>query len=206
MPTVTQEEFIRTNNVMGYNDPFGSVATILPDKCLLTQNVANTAKPLKQYQNILTNGTLFIGGINVIENNDFLELYNITAIVSVCTVDEMNSFNLNKKIKHCVLNIEDISRPEIFINGELYCKNECDFIHQEIQNNGRVLVHCVAGMSRSALVVAIYLMLYHKFDFDDETVNSVIKYLKSRRGCINIYPHAIYQLQKYDKLKPYINT
>ena len=42
-----------------------------------------------------------------------------------------------------------------------------DLIHQVHRNNGKVLVHCVAGVSRSATLCIAYLMKYHNMSLFD---------------------------------------
>lgn len=56
-------------------------------------------------------------------------------------------------------------------------------IHEGIQNGQRVLIHCAAGISRSPMVVACYLVKSGKmWDFDQS-----IEFVQSRRKCVD--PH-----------------
>ena len=60
-------------------------------------------------------------------------------------------------------------------------------IHTHVQNQQKVLVHCMMGMQRSCAVVACYLMKYHAF-----TPAEVVTYIQSRRPiaffkCINFW-------------------
>ena len=70
--------------------------------------------------------------------------------------------------------------------------NIVDQIHFEISNENPVLVHCAAGVSRSASAVIGYLMKYEKMSFDD-----AYKHVKSLRSCINPNSGFVDQLKKY---------
>ncbi|XP_030920928.1 dual specificity protein phosphatase 26 [Geospiza fortis] len=53
-----------------------------------------------------------------------------------------------------------------------------DFIHQAL-NEGRILVHCAVGVSRSATLVLAYLMIRHHMPLVE-----AIKTVKDHRGII----------------------
>jgi dual specificity phosphatase 12 len=50
--------------------------------------------------------------------------------------------------------VEDVDYADLLI----WLPSACAFIDQALRYGGRVLVHCVQGLSRSATVVAAYLM------------------------------------------------
>ncbi|CDW78924.1 protein-tyrosine phosphatase [Stylonychia lemnae] len=54
------------------------------------------------------------------------------------------------------------------------------FIQDAVSKNGKVFVHCYAGVSRSATIVIAYLMLEHGLSF-----SAAIKLVKSKRPFIN---------------------
>ena len=61
-------------------------------------------------------------------------------------------------------------------------------LRKEHASGKRILVHCFAGMQRSAAVVAMYLVAVHRC-----TTDEAIAYIKSRRpvafmGSVNFYP------------------
>ncbi|CAG9315256.1 unnamed protein product [Blepharisma stoltei] len=72
---------------------------------------------------------------------------------------------------------------------------ECNsWIENAIQNNGKVLVHCSQGISRSCAVVTAYLMYKKKF-----TAINALQYVKDRHRDSNPNIGFIKQLQVYEK-------
>lgn len=55
-------------------------------------------------------------------------------------------------ITHMRIPVEDVDYADLLI----YLPRACAFIEEALQYGGRVLVHCVQGLSRSAAVVAAY--------------------------------------------------
>lgn len=55
-----------------------------------------------------------------------------------------------------------------------------DFIRDAIAKDGKVFVHCYAGVSRSATIVIAYLMFEHGLSY-----SAAIKLVKSKRPFIN---------------------
>lgn len=71
-----------------------------------------------------------------------------------------------------------------------------DFIDEALQTGGCVLVHCNAGVSRSAAVVMAYLIKK-----EGMTVNDAFSFLRSKRPAICPNPGFLIQLQCfYDSL------
>ena len=75
--------------------------------------------------------------------------------------DEHYYSDVNIKFKGLRLNdvwTEDIAR---------YFEESAQFIDDAINGNGKVLVHCLAGVSRSATIVIAYIMSRHKKPADE---------------------------------------
>ena len=72
-----------------------------------------------------------------------------------------------------------------------------DFIHQRLENNEPVMVHCLAGLGRTGTILACYLVKYEKMSGDD----AITKIRKERSGSIQSYSQEeiIFRFEKFIK-------
>ncbi|MCL4148508.1 UNVERIFIED_CONTAM: hypothetical protein GTU68_013577, partial [Idotea baltica] len=70
----------------------------------------------------------------------------------------------------------------------------CEFIQASVVAGGRVLVHCNAGVSRSASVVIAYLMRQYCMTFDE-----AFRFVKHRRSFIRPNEGFVQQLKLYEQ-------
>ena len=68
------------------------------------------------------------------------------------------------------------------------------FIRNAFMEGGRVLVHCHAGISRSATTVISYLMSEHGL-----LLNAALQFVRNKRWFINPNPGFIKQLQSFER-------
>ena len=69
------------------------------------------------------------------------------------------------------------------------------FIHEAVSSGGKVFVHCMAGVSRSATVLAAYLIRFHGLSPDE-----AIALLIERRPIVNPNPGFRKQLEDYHRV------
>ena len=69
-----------------------------------------------------------------------------------------------------------------------------DAIHNQ---EGKILVHCICGASRSATILASYIIYKAKGKVN---VSDALKYLKQKRELVDPNPGYIKQLEKYSKI------
>lgn len=80
-----------------------------------------------------------------------------------------------KDTKYLHVPTEDLSAPDIEqIDGAV------DFIHERINQNEPVMVHCAAGIGRTGTILACYLIKYQKYS----AKNAIEKVRKERPGSI----------------------
>lgn len=95
---------------------------------------------------------LWLGSIDALSNIDQFD-----AIVSALAPGT-NSFEalklLVKNKPHYIVPIDDVPKAHI----DAYFEPVAEFIHVHLMHGHRVLVHCMAGHSRSVSLVAYYLM------------------------------------------------
>uniref|UniRef100_A0A0N5AUB1 Dual specificity protein phosphatase 14 n=1 Tax=Syphacia muris TaxID=451379 RepID=A0A0N5AUB1_9BILA len=96
---------------------------------------------------------LFICGISAI-NEDMLSKHNFSFIINATS--EVPNFRMYGMIPRVKLWLDDVPEACIYPHLEL----QSDQIHQIISQGGRVLVHCLAGVSRSASICLAYLTKY----------------------------------------------
>nr|AIF03518.1 dual specificity protein phosphatase [uncultured marine thaumarchaeote KM3_168_C06]AIF16619.1 dual specificity protein phosphatase [uncultured marine thaumarchaeote KM3_74_F11] len=94
-----------------------------------------------------------------------------------------------KDVKYLHIVSNDMGTPEF---DDL--ARAVDFIHKRITNNEPVLVHCLAGMGRTGLILACYLIKYQKMSASEATE----KVREERPGSIQSYPQEeiIFRFEK----------
>lgn len=81
----------------------------------------------------------------------------------------------NEQFKYKVINVYDMP----FVNLSKHFQECIDFIKDALDNGGAVLVHCFAGVSRSATIILAYLMQERGMSFLD-----AMSFVKRRRPII----------------------
>ncbi|KAJ7778816.1 protein-tyrosine phosphatase-like protein [Mycena maculata] len=91
---------------------------------------------------------VYISNLSAAESDETKKKLGITHILSVCP--EYASTGTD----HLVVPVDDSEYDDLLI----HLSDTCCFIEDALARGGRVLVHCVMGVSRSTTVVAAYLM------------------------------------------------
>ncbi|KAF4575458.1 hypothetical protein EYR40_004804 [Pleurotus pulmonarius] len=99
-----------------------------------------------QSVNAIIKDQLYLGNLAAAQSLDLRKKIGITHIVSVCP--EYPSTGPN----HLAIAVHDSEYENLLI----HLPNACRFIQAAMENGGKVLVHCVMGISRSTTVVCAY--------------------------------------------------
>ncbi|KAF7635541.1 hypothetical protein Mgra_00005083 [Meloidogyne graminicola] len=113
---------------------------------------------------------LYVGGLSSAFNKKQLTENKIRAIISICSGTGGHHFPSNFVVLH--LNLHD-SKDQKIIDQFFHTNN---FIHTHRLKNENVLVHCLAGVSRSVSICAAYLMTVTNLNY-----KRAIYFIKSRR-------------------------
>ncbi len=95
---------------------------------------------------------LYLGSIKDSTDSKQLEANKITHILSIH--DQVSKSDAKKDVKYLRFNARDSAQENI----KRFFEESIHFIHEARLSNGNVLVHCLAGVSRSASLVIAYLM------------------------------------------------
>jgi hypothetical protein len=130
---------------------------------------------------------LWLGGITSVCNRDELKERNIELIITAvygASASYPYDFHYQRS------NLKDIEDENILPEIERLLP----IIDLEIRNNRAVLVSCIMGRSRSASIVAAYLMKYKNMSLD-----TALKYIKEKRAQIDPNPSYLLQLKEFEK-------
>lgn len=97
----------------------------------------------------------------------------LDAIVN-CT-PKLENFHQHLQYFRVPINDKDKTYTDRYIMEE-YLRTAAEFIHSFLDDKKRVMVHCMAGITRSSTVVAAYLIIHKKMSYED-----AIKYIRSKR-------------------------
>lgn len=135
---------------------------------------------------------LFLGSASDANDFLFIKQNNIKLIVNV-TKDILTDYSALgfEDIKVIRIPIDDIDTESL--NAKNLLISTLITIKKYIDENKGVLVHCRAGVSRSASIVIAYLMKYHNLSFSQAQ-----NYVRSRRSIINPNAGFITQLLNFN--------
>ena len=121
------------------------------------------------YDEILPN--LYLGGIKALDSSNF------DMIVSLMKESQLSSNNITPKCKTFIrLPINDSSDDNELLLSLINEIHILEKIHESLLKGESVLVHCFAGMSRSATLIACYLIKYHNMN-----LANAIAYIQNKR-------------------------
>ncbi|TFK33194.1 protein-tyrosine phosphatase-like protein [Crucibulum laeve] len=134
--------------------------------------------------NEIVKGEIYMGNLSAALSAEQRYQLGVTHIISVCP--DYSSSNDH----HLTISVDDTEYDDLLI----HLPKACSFIEGALQCGGRVLVHCVMGISRSATVVAAYLMKSRNMD-----AATAIRYIKKRRPQVHPNYGFIKQLSTFAK-------
>lgn len=132
---------------------------------------------------------IFIGDACAAKNKLYLKKLGITHVVNTAEgklfgmVDTDQDFYRNTNIRYLGFSLMDLPVTNISAHFD----EVAEFIHSAVTSGGKVLVHCLMGMSRSSTCVLAYLMMKQ-----DMTAVEAITQVRQAR---DIYPNEGFLLQ-----------
>ena len=128
---------------------------------------------------------IYLGNVEAASDEEYLKKFNITAVVN-CADDIYSSY---KDLKFLELRMYDI--PEQIIVPKFEIAYKFIKINSKDTNNN-ILIHCYSGKSRSASLVAFYMMKEKGWDYD-----TCYYYMKERRPIVEPNYGFVEQLKEY---------
>ena len=144
---------------------------------------------------------LYISNWDISNNPVELKKHNIKAIITIETrkkTDGILNYYRKNNIDYLFLYLNDLPSENI----TKYFDISYNFIDKHISKGNNVLVHCWAGVSRSATLILNYLMRkYYEEDGRNQcsrcVFNYFLHYCQSKRPIINPNQGFIYNLVSY---------
>jgi len=149
---------------------------------------------------------LFISNWNTSNNPNIIKKYNIKAVITLETIDkpkDIIEFYKNNNIDFMYIKLCDDPNSDI----SKYFDITYNFIDSHIKQKKNVLVHCMAGISRSTTIVLNYI-LKKKYELNHIKnpyiiVDDIINYVRTKRYIIN--PNSGFIKQLMIQSKKYYN-
>ena len=131
---------------------------------------------------------LFVADLYTATSPAVLKHLGISHVVSVV---RKPGFRLQRTIKHLYVPVEDRTDDDLL--G--YLDYTIRWIRDALAQDGRVLVHCVWGMSRSASVVVAYLIAARSMSLDE-----ALRIVRARRRIARPNSGFMDQLKVYERV------
>ncbi|CAF0727038.1 unnamed protein product [Adineta ricciae] len=133
---------------------------------------------------------LFVGSQEDASSPTTIQKHQITHVINVSTTGDRPSFVSDDDHEHFLrISINDSLDAQLLP----YFDRAYAFIEKARLNNGHVLIHCLAGISRSPALAIAYVIRYLHLSADD-----AYKYVKQRRSQISPNFNFLGQLYQYE--------
>ena len=126
---------------------------------------------------------LWLGNYASSRDEIFLKAHNIQTVFN-CTKDLPFHPSIQNRYR---VPIDDNLQPSEIRNMELWSYEILYKLVREVKKEKPILVHCAAGMQRSAAVVSMYLMITKGINWDDAR-----RFIRQRRA-IAFFPSANFE-------------
>ncbi|KAL4158448.1 hypothetical protein PRNP1_004224 [Phytophthora ramorum] len=121
-----------------------------------TETAVSSPTSAVHFPNEIVDGFLFLGNFWQANSAEVVDALEITHIVNMGAItDQRNKF---ENVEYLDVAIKD--NVDVDITQEF--GPTIEFIHKAAEENGRVLIHCVQGVSRSSTICIWYVMLKTK--------------------------------------------
>jgi len=149
---------------------------------------------------------LYISNWDTSNNPEIIRLHNIKAVITLETTNKPTQilrYYYSNKIDFIHIQIIDMKESDI---GK-YFDSTYNFIQKHISKNENVLIHCAAGISRSATIILNFILrdMFRKYNLKHEKPEEILIYsldiARTKRPIINPNPGFINQL--LEKIKDY---
>ncbi|XP_054612033.1 uncharacterized protein si:dkey-175m17.7 [Dunckerocampus dactyliophorus] len=158
-----------------------SLPASLSDESVMTPDAENAVvSPILPF--------LFLGNERDAQDLDLLLRLNIGYVVNVTT--HLPLYHVKSGLRYKRLPATDNSKQ----NLRQYFEEVFEFIEEAYQSGQGVLVHCQAGVSRSATIVIAYLMKHTLM-----TMTDAYKYVRSRRPVVSPNLNFMGQLLEFER-------
>ena len=121
-----------------------------------------------------SSSTLWLGGMDVLEEVDFFKKNEITHVLSACQDIPVKEV-LALGIHNLHIEIDDVETAQLAPHFEAVAR----WVHAARVAGGNVYIHCAAGISRSTTCLCAYLMVNHGLAF-----SACLRFVKGRRGAV----------------------
>ncbi|KAI5810754.1 protein-tyrosine phosphatase-like protein [Pyronema omphalodes] len=158
-----------------------------------TMTSRTAPKPSQPMRSIMTQilpGFLYLSGITAASSTEKLKAYGITHVLSVLSPSEAPK--VPEEIKQLIIDVNDTTTTNLLP----HFPEAIAFIKLALSTkNGKVLVHCVEGVSRSSSMVLAYIMSERGLSY-----KQALRLVKLRRcvACPNIGFER--QLKEWEKI------
>jgi protein-tyrosine phosphatase len=123
------------------------------------------------------NDYLYISSWPAAQDAVALEQCKITKVLRLFSDHDKPKYELiSPGIEYKNVIVEDAEDVSL----DSFCLTAALVLKEWIAQDQKILVHCVAGISRSATLVIYYLMVHQKY-----TLPNALRFIRSARGCVN---------------------